>query len=299
MKAPQLWQVAVKTSPEAEEAVCELLSVAFSASCSSFHDLEGRTLTVSTFLARDVAFDAVRRRAAIEGLQGLRAAGLDAGPATLVTKPLPRVNWAEAWKKHFRPIRIGSSLLIRPSWSKASPRKGQAVVELDPGLSFGTGQHPTTEHCLRELARCQPQQRQASLLDIGTGSGILAIAAAKLGYRPVYALDNDPEAVRMATQNGRRNRVQDRITFATRDVLGMRALPHAQYTMVCANLLADLLVSIRAKLVQWCVPGGIISVAGILDREFQGVQKALTGSGLEFLRSRRRGEWRSGTFQRP
>ena len=138
-----------------------------------------------------------------------------------------REDWAESWKRHFKPIEIGDALLVKPSWSKRRPRKNQAVVILDPGLSFGTGQHPTTAFCLREIVRLKLAKERGrlarefktrhhadepsalqSFLDIGTGSGILAIAAAKLGYQPVHAFDFDAEAVRIARANARANRVQ-------------------------------------------------------------------------------------------
>ena len=111
-------------------------------------------------------------------------------------------DWKESWKRHFKPMEIGDALLIKPSWSKKRARKSQKVIVLDPGLSFGTGQHATTSFCLDEIVRLKRSasspRRLQSFLDIGTGSGILAIAAAKMGYAPIYAIDYDSDAVRIA-----------------------------------------------------------------------------------------------------
>ena len=154
-----------------------------------------------------------------EGLRQINRCGLKTGPGPgKDLKNTPRVDWAESWKRHFQPIEIGDRLLIKPSWSKRRARKNQAVVVLDPGLSFGTGQHPTTEFCLSELVRCGKKKAARSFLDIGTGSGILAITAAKLGYSPVHAFDFDPEAVRTARSNASANGVQNQVRISRADV---------------------------------------------------------------------------------
>ena len=148
------------------------------------------------------------------------------------------------------------------------------MIVLDPGLSFGTGQHPTTEFCLRELVKRHDKTQSQSLLDIGTGSGILAIAAAKLGYSPVQAFDYDPQSVIVARNNSRKNRVADRIKLARAD---LTKLPHGstkQYDIVCANLLANILIAERDRILARVKPDGALVVAGILKREFSAVQRA-------------------------
>jgi ribosomal protein L11 methyltransferase len=205
-------------------------------------------------------------------------------------------DWAESWKRHFRPIGISSALLIKPSWSKQRSREGQAVVVLDPGLSFGTGHHPTTAFCLRQLvARRRPRESQ-SLLDIGTGSGILAIAAAKLGFAPVDAFDNDPEAVRIATANARQNRVSNRIRCFRQDLTRLSSQRPKQYSVVCANLISNLLLTERERILARLQPGGVLIVAGILDSEFAQVQRAYETAGLRLQASQTQKHWRSGAF---
>ena len=207
-------------------------------------------------------------------------------------------DWSMSWKRHFRPIEIGSALLIRPSWSRRRPRKGQAVVEIDPGLSFGTGQHPTTAFCLRQLTVRRSPRKPQSFLDLGTGSGILAIAAVKLGYGPIDALDSDPDAIRIARANARQNGVVGRIRFLRQDIGKLGTVVSSRYGLICANLTADLLVKERARFVSRLQPWGVLVLAGILDQEFAGVQRAYEAVGLQLSSSRREREWRSATFAR-
>ena len=217
---------------------------------------------------------------------------------------MKREDWAESWKKHFKPIEIKvkrdsselRSLLVKPSWSKKRPVKNQAVVILDPGLSFGTGQHPTTSFCLHEVARCLKFGEKLSFLDIGTGSGILAIAAAKLGYVPVYAFDFDPESVRVGRENARKNRVTEKLKMTRGDVTKLPLKPARQYDLVCANLISTLLIAERRRIVNRLKPGGTLVLAGILAAEFSEVERAFSELKLKLHSSRVENEWRSGSF---
>jgi ribosomal protein L11 methyltransferase len=170
------------------------------------------------------------------------------------------------------------------------------AVVLDPGLSFGTGHHPTTAFCLRQVLRLRRPSAAQSVLDIGTGSGILALAAAKLGYGPVDGFDYDPEAVRVARGNAQSNGVRARIRFRRADVKHLPRNPRRRYSVVCANLMANLLVEARPRIVAALEPGGCLLLAGILDTEFAQVRTAYEASGLELVASRAENEWRSGAF---
>ena len=231
-----LWRVSVITTPEAEDAVSELLGAVFAQPVSSYFNLETGVTMVTVYLQQkfmNLGAPASRRRVSsmpagpipgtgppkiLDGLERIKHCGLKIGSGKVTLAKVRREDWAESWKRHFKPIEIGDALLVKPSWSKKTPRKNQAVVILDPGLSFGTGQHPTTAFCLRELVRCGKIKTGRSFLDIGTGSGILAIAAAKLGYSPVYAFDFDPEAVRVARANARVNGVHKKVRIVRKDV---------------------------------------------------------------------------------
>jgi ribosomal protein L11 methyltransferase len=251
--------------------------------------------TVTVYFERKPKISASQRAELAAGFKRIRQCGLPINPPKPTVTKLPPQDWAESWKRHFHPIEIGSRLLIKPGWIKRRPRKGQATIILAPGLSFGTGQHPTTAFCLRELVtRRKPGTKQA-FLDIGTGSGILAIAAARLGYAPVDAFDFDPVAVDIASKNAKRNRVLHNINLFEQDVT---RLPQkgARYSVICANLISNLLVSARDRILARLAPGGVLIVAGILKSEFHLIQRAYQQAGLRLLASQARNEWRSGTF---
>jgi ribosomal protein L11 methyltransferase len=233
-----------------------------------------------------------------EGLQALPEFGLDPGASEIRFQKVRREDWSESWKKYFKTIEVGASLMIKPSWSKQKPRKGQAVVVLDPGLSFGTGQHATTSFCLKQAAAKRPKKRGgASLLDIGSGSGILAISAAKLGYAPVDAFDFDPVAVRVALKNCRANRVDARISMRRADLTKLPLSSRKKYDVVCANVVSNLLIAERARIVNRTAPGGTIVLAGILETEFEAVRRAYEAEGWTLEKSVVEREWQSGSFR--
>jgi ribosomal protein L11 methyltransferase len=172
---------------------------------------------------------------------------------------------------------------------------GQATVVLEPGLSFGTGQHPTTSFCLRQIVACRPRGVPRAFLDIGTGSGILAIAAAKLGYAPVHALDSDSVAVRVARNNASVNR-QGCVRISHRSL--RRLSPHGRtgYDLICANLTADVLLAEIASVLSRLKPDGRLVLAGILRTQFPSIRKAYAAASLTLLQTKAEKEWQSGIF---
>jgi ribosomal protein L11 methyltransferase len=296
MKPETIWKTSIVTTAEADEAVAELLAALVAPSPSSYTDVESGHTIVSAYSTKPPEDVAAVKPALRSGLNAIRACGLHLGLATITIQKLPRENWAESWKRHFKPIEINQRLLVRPSWIRRRPKHGQSVIILDPGLSFGTGQHPTTEFCLRELVAHRDESCSQSLLDIGTGSGILAIAAAKLGYAPVHAFDYDPQAVHVAKANATTNRVTNQIRLTRSDLTKLPLRSTRQADIVCANLLANLLIAERRRILARVRPGGILIVAGILAREFLEVRRAYEAAGLHLVASRAEKEWRSGTF---
>jgi ribosomal protein L11 methyltransferase len=297
VKRNLLWKISVATSPGAEDAVTELLARTLHQPVASYTDvLTGRTV-VTAYLEGGLDWSPANRERLRGGLERIRACGLEVGSGRISRGKLRRKDWAESWKRHFKPISIGPALLIKPSWSKHRPRAGQAVVVLDPGLSFGTGQHPTTAYCLRQLVAHRRPREAQSVLDIGTGSGILAIAAAKLGFAPVEAFDHDPDAVRIAIANARRNRVSDRTRFSRQDLATLAVSRPGGYSIVCANLTADLLLAERQRILTGLHPQGVLVVAGVLDAEFAPLRAAYEAAGLRLEAARTSRHWRSGTFR--
>ena len=290
-----LRKICVTTVPPAEDAVSELLQQFFQLPATGYTDVSTGLTEVAVYLAAPGAWSPQTRTRLAKRIQHLKRCGLEIGPAKITTARLRPSHWSHSWKRHFRPISIASRLLIKPSWSRRRPRRGQRVVILDPGLSFGTGQHTTTLFFLQQLSGWRLPGRPQSLLDLGTGSGILAIAAARLGYEPVDALDFDPAAVRVAQANARRNHT-DAIQFRCQDVRKLALHSQPLYSAVCANLMANLLVAERRRIRAALASDGILILAGILRQEFAGVKRAYEGEGLRMKRERREGEWHSASF---
>jgi ribosomal protein L11 methyltransferase len=169
-------------------------------------------------------------------------------------------------------------------------------VILDPGLSFGTGQHPTTTFCLEQLVTRRPHEVSQSFLDIGTGSGILAIAAAKLGYHPIHAFDFDPAAIRAAKANALQNHVERLVRLYRKDLRQFSARANRRFDMVCANLVYDLLIEQSKRVLSLLEPNGTLVLAGILAVQFAKVSRVYTAAGLKLVATRTIREWRSGTF---
>jgi len=170
-------------------------------------------------------------------------------------------DWAESWKQHFTALRIGRRLVIRPSWEERTAEPGVVEVVLDPGMAFGTGTHGTTRLCLEALAAAfESDSPPRRVLDVGTGSGILAIAAARLGADHVLACDIDDEVCRVASENVAANGV-DRLVEVTR--MPLETLPQG-YDLVVANILAEENVRLASELVRRLSPGGRLILSGIL-----------------------------------
>lgn len=211
---------------------------------------------------------------------------------------LKKEDWAEVWKKYFPVLPISERLVIKPSWLEYQPAPGQAVVEIDPGMSFGTGQHATTSFCLYALDRMAGSAGVRSFLDAGCGSGILAIAAAKLGYAPIDAFDFDPDAVRITVENLALNGIgPNQVAPECADAAVYRGRTGG-YDFVAANILGHLLRAYRLNIVSWVRPGGYLALAGILSGEFDALVNDFLPLGFTEVERRTEKEWTSGLFRR-
>lgn len=239
-------------------------------------------LKLRTYLPDDATLEAKLTRVRTY-LVALRSMGLDPGPSKVVTRPFHDRGWAMRWKEFFRPVRIGRRLVITPSWDAFAGREGDIVVTLDPGMAFGTGQHPTTKMCLELLEAAMQEftvngsrlterhvrepstvNRQPVVLDLGTGSGLLAIAALRLGAATVLALDTDRVACRIASQNIRQNGGDGRIVVkqGSLDAAGRRT-----FDLILANLTAEPLISLAPRLARSLRVRGCLITSGILASE--------------------------------
>ena len=236
-------------------------------------DLPGqRRATIRTFMPLDAS--AAERRGRIDVAVRLIAAL--APVSDLAERVLPEEEWRDAWKKHFKPLRIGSRIVVRPTWSTDKPLEGEATIWLDPGMAFGTGHHPTTRMCVEQIER--NMRPAARVLDVGCGSGVLSIAAARLGAYEVLGLDIDPAAVGVAEQNGRQNGVQSRLTFAAGSLPSPRATP-GSFDLTVANISAKVVSELAPELAASLKPGGILIASGILVDNSSRVKQALSEAG--------------------
>jgi ribosomal protein L11 methyltransferase len=196
-------------------------------------------------------------------------------PPVFELKQVQEEDWAEAWKSYFKPEHIGR-IVIKPSWEEYTAVPGELVIELDPGMAFGTGTHPTTRLCLTLLP--EVVNGETILLDLGTGSGILALAAAKLGASRIVATDIDPLAVRVAKENFVRNQAQEQIQVYESDLLE-RPLP-VKFNLVVANIITNAILQVIPSLSKVLEPGGLFLASGIIEERFSEVSSALEQNGF-------------------
>lgn len=205
----------------------------------------------------------------------------------LQTRIVDEADWAEAWKAHFHVLRLGRRLVIKPSWRRHRRARDEVVIDLDPGMAFGTGLHPTTRLCLEALEAVADRGPLGRALDVGCGSGILSIAAVKLGATRSLGVDIDPIAIEATLANARRNRV-GRLVRAREGSIPSGDGP---FDLVLANLIAGVLVEHAANLAAELTRGGILVASGIfIDREPE-VRIAFEGAGFEIAGRRHETDW--------
>jgi ribosomal protein L11 methyltransferase len=218
-------------------------------------------------------------------LRALRSLGTLRGRTRVALRAVRQRGWAERWKRYARPVRIGRRLVVQPTWVRAGAA-GAARVTLDPGMAFGTGAHATTRLCLEALARHVHGRER--VLDLGTGSGVLAIAAAKLGAREIVALDTDPVACRVARENARRNRVGRRVRVRHGSLAACAA---RGFDLAVANLTARDLAEVLPELARRVRPGGLLVLSGLLRGQESPARRAARAAGCGPATARRRAEW--------
>jgi len=208
------------------------------------------------------------------------------GTLELTSSEVKDEDWSQVWKKFYKPFRAGRSLVVKPSWETYDAQPGDKIIEIDPGMAFGTGTHETTGMCLGLLDDYMtPGMR---VIDLGTGSGILAIGAALLGAKDVLAIDIDPTAVKVACENVEINHLSDAI-----QVMEGNLLDHVdQVCDLCvANIIADVICMVSQPVRSHITPGGLFICSGIIKEREQDVVNALNAAGYQIMEIRRQGEW--------
>lgn len=303
---PETWlELAVECDAEAVEAVSEVFArygfnegVAVDQPFTQEADGDRlavdvtRPFTVRTFVAEpDVRPEALEEiRQALWHLGRLRHVG------ELRLTARREEEWADAWKEHYRPQRVGRRVVVRPPWYEYGAEGDEVVVVLDPGMAFGTGLHPSTR--LSVLGLEDELRPGMTVLDVGSGSGILAIAAALLGSGPVTAVDIERVAVRATRENAERNGVVERIAVAEGSV-GPDGPVRSSYDLVLANIIARVLIELSAGLAAAMNPGGTLVLAGIIEGREPEVRSAFGALGLTFVRRAQEDDWVSLVYRRP
>lgn len=214
------------------------------------------------------------------------AGEMDFGQLTLATETVHEEDWAETWKQYYKPFKPGKRLVVKPSWEPYEATADELVVEVDPGMAFGTGTHETTMMCLAALEEViTPGMR---VIDIGTGTGILSIAAVRLGASEVLAIDLDPDAVNVARENVRKNAVDTRVRVVAGDLLKQQ---EERAELVVANIIADAILALSGPVRGHLERGGKFLSSGIIRDRAGEVQEALQAQGYRVLRRFERGEW--------
>ena len=228
-------------------------------------------------------------------------------PAFTVTT-IKDPGWAEVWKKYFKPFRINDSFVIKPTWESYTPSPGDTIIEIDPGMAFGTGQHATTRMCLKaieEILTKEKSSNTAKVLDIGTGTGILGIACAKLGAAKVVAVDIDPLATEISRQNVSINGVEDRMEIIDGDIVRSAEMM-GKFDLIVANITAEPLIEMRPHLISllrsapksYMKTDSFLIVSGIIEQRIGQIEGAFFRDPLAVFRVLREKEWFCYVFRK-
>jgi len=208
---------------------------------------------------------------------------------TLTSTIIAEEDWGKSWKEHFKPFAIVPGLIISPTWEEYRAEPGELLIEIDPGMAFGTGHHATTTlslKCIKEVLESSDTDQR--LLDVGTGTGILGIAAALFGAVEVLGIDNDPDAVSAAKENVARNRLQKSMQVS----LAPLSTLEVSYDVVVANIIHDVLVELSADLIRLTTTGGVLILSGILiGEQVESVVSLFTEAGISLKKEEVSGEW--------
>lgn len=220
------------------------------------------------------------------GINNLKEYGINKGLGIVTVSTVNEEDWANNWKKYYKPTRVGARVVIKPLWEEYDLKSHELLVELDPGMAFGTGTHETTRMCIQALERYVDEN--SIVFDIGTGSGILAIAAAKLGAKEVIGGDLDPVAVSAAIENVKQNNLSDNIKILKGDLM---EVVEGKASVVVANIIADVIIFLTPQLRDYINENGVFISSGIIKDKKDEVIKTLIENGFEPIEVNNQGEW--------
>lgn len=250
------------------------------------------TVKITAYYPEHVDIDAVEKEVA-QRLSALSDFGVNAGDIHYDTQELAEEDWAENWKKYYEPTRISHDLTIVPSWTDYEAKTGEKIIRLDPGMAFGTGTHPTTKMSLFALE--QVLRGGETVLDVGTGSGVLSIASSLLGAKSIYAYDLDEVAVRVAQENIDLNAGTENIHVATGNLLQGVDI---QADVIVANILADILINMTEDAYRLVKDEGYLIMSGIISEKWEMVRESAEKAGFFLETHMIQGEWNACVFKK-
>lgn len=215
----------------------------------------------------------------------LKEMGLDLGDAKVEHEKMHEEDWANTWKQYYKPSKVGEKIVVKPIWEEYSAKEGELVVDLDPGMAFGTGTHETTRMCIQALERYV--EKESTVFDVGCGSGILAIAAAKLGAKLAVGVDLDPVAVESSKENVEYNKL-DNIEIIHGNLV---EVIDGKADIVVANILAEIICILTDDVKRVLKEGGVFITSGIIHDRVDMVCEKLEATGFEVVEKNRDGEW--------
>lgn len=220
-------------------------------------------------------------------LKEISSFGIENDFAEISTSEIEDEDWSKEWKKFYKPQKIGEKVVIKPSWEEYTPKSKEVVVEIDPGMSFGTGTHETTILCVKQLEKYV--KKDSFVIDVGSGTGILAIVAAKLGAQKIVAVDLDEECVESTKQNALMNKVRGKIEVVHGNLLDL--VDDMQADVIVANIFADIIAILAPDVRPLLEDGGIFIASGIIQEKEEFVKKHLKEGGLKIIDTIKMGEW--------
>ena len=220
-----------------------------------------------------------------EKLTEIKELGINIGEGKVEVEKMYEEDWANNWKKYYKPSKVGEKIVVKPIWEEYTAKQGELVVELDPGMAFGTGDHETTRMCIQALEKYV--QKDSTVFDVGCGSGILAIAAAKLGAKHAVGVDLDPVAVESAKENVEYNHL-DNIEILYGNLI---EVIDGKADVVVANILAEIVCILTEDVSRVIKPGGYFITSGIIHERVEMVTDKLEECGFEVIKVNKEGEW--------